>query len=61
MARALALARRGLGETNPNPMVGCVVVKDGRDAAARSWFARALATNPHFSLRWSPIARRYAS
>jgi len=30
MARALALARRGLGETNPNPMVGCVVVKDGR-------------------------------
>lgn len=30
MARALALARRGLGETNPNPMVGCVVVRDGR-------------------------------
>ena len=30
MARALALARKGLGETNPNPMVGCVVVKDGR-------------------------------
>jgi tetratricopeptide (TPR) repeat protein len=33
----------------------------GRDAAARTWFARALATNPHFSLRWSPMARRYAS
>ncbi len=30
MRRALALARRGLGETNPNPMVGCVVVKQGR-------------------------------
>lgn len=30
MQRALALARRGLGETNPNPMVGCVVVKGGR-------------------------------
>jgi diaminohydroxyphosphoribosylaminopyrimidine deaminase/5-amino-6-(5-phosphoribosylamino)uracil reductase len=30
MARALALAARGAGETNPNPMVGCVVVKDGR-------------------------------
>jgi diaminohydroxyphosphoribosylaminopyrimidine deaminase/5-amino-6-(5-phosphoribosylamino)uracil reductase len=30
MARALALARKGLGETNPNPMVGCVVVKNGR-------------------------------
>ena len=30
MARALELARRGLGETNPNPMVGCVLVKAGR-------------------------------
>ena len=33
----------------------------GHGAAARTWFARALETNPHFSLRWSPIARRYAS
>ncbi len=30
MARALALAARGAGETNPNPLVGCVVVKGGR-------------------------------
>jgi len=30
MRRALALAARGLGETNPNPVVGCVVVKEGR-------------------------------
>jgi diaminohydroxyphosphoribosylaminopyrimidine deaminase/5-amino-6-(5-phosphoribosylamino)uracil reductase len=30
MRRALALARRGLGETNPNPLVGCVVVKGGQ-------------------------------
>jgi diaminohydroxyphosphoribosylaminopyrimidine deaminase / 5-amino-6-(5-phosphoribosylamino)uracil reductase len=30
MARALELAARGLGETNPNPVVGCVVVKNGR-------------------------------
>lgn len=30
MRRALALAARGLGETNPNPVVGCVMVKDGR-------------------------------
>jgi len=30
MRRALSLARKGLGETNPNPMVGCVIVKDGR-------------------------------
>jgi diaminohydroxyphosphoribosylaminopyrimidine deaminase/5-amino-6-(5-phosphoribosylamino)uracil reductase len=30
MQAALALARRGLGNTWPNPSVGCVVVKDGR-------------------------------
>jgi tetratricopeptide (TPR) repeat protein len=33
----------------------------GRPAAARSWFLRALALNPHFSLLWAPVARRYAS
>ncbi|MGE4048260.1 MAG: bifunctional diaminohydroxyphosphoribosylaminopyrimidine deaminase/5-amino-6-(5-phosphoribosylamino)uracil reductase RibD [Acetobacteraceae bacterium] len=30
MTAALALARRGLGTTWPNPSVGCVIVKDGR-------------------------------
>jgi diaminohydroxyphosphoribosylaminopyrimidine deaminase/5-amino-6-(5-phosphoribosylamino)uracil reductase len=30
MALALALARRGLGVTWPNPSVGCVIVKNGR-------------------------------
>jgi tetratricopeptide (TPR) repeat protein len=30
----------------------------GRSAAARSWFARALRQNPHFSLIWSPVARK---
>jgi diaminohydroxyphosphoribosylaminopyrimidine deaminase / 5-amino-6-(5-phosphoribosylamino)uracil reductase len=30
MRRALALAARGLGETNPNPVVGCVVARRGR-------------------------------
>ena len=30
MRRSLALARRGLGWTSPNPMVGAVVVKAGR-------------------------------
>lgn len=29
MRRALALARRGLGRTSPNPAVGAVIVKDG--------------------------------
>jgi len=32
----------------------------GRHAEARRWFGRALALNPHFSLRWSPVARRFA-
>jgi diaminohydroxyphosphoribosylaminopyrimidine deaminase/5-amino-6-(5-phosphoribosylamino)uracil reductase len=30
MRAALALARRGLGETAPNPSVGCVIVQAGR-------------------------------
>src|SRR5580704_10274138 len=30
MSSALALARRGLGNTWPNPSVGAVVVRDGR-------------------------------
>src|SRR5258708_17067756 len=40
MARALELARRGLGETNPNPMVGCVLVKRGR-VVGEGWHRRA--------------------
>jgi diaminohydroxyphosphoribosylaminopyrimidine deaminase/5-amino-6-(5-phosphoribosylamino)uracil reductase len=30
MRRAIALAERALGETNPNPAVGCLLVRDGR-------------------------------
>ncbi len=30
MRRAIELARRGEGLVEPNPMVGCVIVKDGR-------------------------------
>lgn len=29
MRRAIALARKGLGRTSPNPVVGCVIVRDG--------------------------------
>lgn len=29
MRRALALAKQGEGKVSPNPMVGCVVAKDG--------------------------------
>jgi len=40
MGMALALARRGLGATHPNPAVGAVVVKSGR-VVGRGWHARA--------------------
>src|SRR5204863_5136890 len=30
MRRALDLAARGRGSVEPNPMVGCVIVRDGR-------------------------------
>ena len=30
MKRAIHLARKGIGYTNPNPAVGAVIVKDGR-------------------------------
>lgn len=30
-------------------------------ASAGGWFARAVAVSPHFSLLWSPVARRYAA
>ncbi len=33
MRRALELARRGWGTTHPNPMVGCVLVEEGRVTA----------------------------
>jgi diaminohydroxyphosphoribosylaminopyrimidine deaminase/5-amino-6-(5-phosphoribosylamino)uracil reductase len=61
MARALALARRGLGETNPNPMVGCVLVKGGR-AAGEGWHRRA--GGPHaevLALRAAGTAARGAT
>jgi diaminohydroxyphosphoribosylaminopyrimidine deaminase/5-amino-6-(5-phosphoribosylamino)uracil reductase len=36
MSTAVALARRGLGDSWPNPTVGCVLVKDGR-VIGRGW------------------------
>ena len=29
MQRALTIARKGAGQVSPNPMVGCVLVKNG--------------------------------
>jgi hypothetical protein len=36
MRQALALARRGLGATHPNPAVGCVIVS--RDGEVCWWW-----------------------
>ncbi len=36
MVHALSLGRRGLGQTAPNPSVGCVVVRNGR-VVGRGW------------------------
>jgi tetratricopeptide (TPR) repeat protein len=33
----------------------------GNRAESKRWFRRALAVNPHFSVIWGPVARRYAS
>ena len=33
----------------------------GNTAVARGWFRRAVELNPHFSVRWSPVAWKYAS
>ncbi len=40
MARALYLARKGLYTTDPNPRVGCVLVKEGR-IIGEGWHKRA--------------------
>jgi len=40
MARALELARRGLYTTDPNPRVGCVIVKHGQ-IVGEGWHERA--------------------
>ena len=61
MAQALALARRGLGETNPNPVVGCVLVKGGR-VVGEGWHRRA--GGPHaevHALRAAGAAARGAT
>ncbi|TNF38968.1 MAG: bifunctional diaminohydroxyphosphoribosylaminopyrimidine deaminase/5-amino-6-(5-phosphoribosylamino)uracil reductase RibD [Gammaproteobacteria bacterium] len=40
MAKAIQLARKGLYTTDPNPRVGCVLVKDGQ-IVGEGWHARA--------------------
>ena len=40
MARAISLARNGMGRTSPNPLVGAVIVRDGR-IVAEGWHRKA--------------------
>ena len=40
MEEALALARKGIGRTSPNPMVGALIVRKGR-VIGRGYHARA--------------------
>lgn len=39
MGRAIELARRGVGAVEPNPLVGCVIVRDGA-VIGEGWHAR---------------------
>src|SRR5262249_19387087 len=39
MLRALELARRGQGHVEPNPLVGCVIVRDGQ-VVGEGWHQR---------------------
>ena len=39
MSQALALAERGLNTTDPNPRVGCILVRNG-DAVGSGWQRR---------------------
>jgi diaminohydroxyphosphoribosylaminopyrimidine deaminase/5-amino-6-(5-phosphoribosylamino)uracil reductase len=61
MARAIELAWRGLGTTEPNPRVGCVVVRDGA-VVGEGWHVRA--GEPHaevHALRAAGVAARGAT
>ena len=38
MARALELARRGVGQVSPGPLVGCVVVSPGGEIVGEGFY-----------------------
>jgi diaminohydroxyphosphoribosylaminopyrimidine deaminase/5-amino-6-(5-phosphoribosylamino)uracil reductase len=53
MARALRLAERGIGTTDPNPRVGCVIVREGR-IVGEGWHRRA--GGPHAEIEALEVA-----
>jgi len=55
MNRALTLASNGRGETSPNPMVGCVIVKDNK-IIGEGWHHRC--GNPHAEIEALNDAKR---
>lgn len=57
MARALELARRGLYTTDPNPRVGCVLVKQRR-VIGEGWHVRA--GEPHAEIHALQVAGKAA-
>ncbi|MDD4913161.1 MAG: bifunctional diaminohydroxyphosphoribosylaminopyrimidine deaminase/5-amino-6-(5-phosphoribosylamino)uracil reductase RibD [Sideroxydans sp.] len=57
MARALQLAERGLHTTSPNPRVGCVLVKDGKNLG-EGWHERA--GEPHAEVHALRVAGKAA-
>ncbi|MFI4889766.1 MAG: bifunctional diaminohydroxyphosphoribosylaminopyrimidine deaminase/5-amino-6-(5-phosphoribosylamino)uracil reductase RibD [Steroidobacterales bacterium] len=61
MSRALQLAARGLYTTDPNPRVGCVLVKDG-SVVGEGWHVRAGEAHAEvLALRAAGVAARGAS
>ena len=57
MARALELAERGLYTTDPNPRVGCVLVRDGR-VVGEGWHE--YAGGPHAEINALAEAKEWA-
>lgn len=57
MARAIQLAERGLFTTDPNPRVGCVLVKDG-NVVSEGWHQRA--GEPHAEINALQAADDFA-
>jgi tetratricopeptide (TPR) repeat protein len=61
---ALGYSRRALRLGTPDALKlfhrGMIERCLGHESAGRRWFRSALALNPHFSVRWAPLARRLA-